>query len=101
MTGNLRLDEGSISSVVQGEKVDTGLVKLGAIVGNGCRLGIHTTINPGVKIGSGTFVSSGSLLSEDIADTQFVRMKEGKLVVSENRDRVPGAEERGKFRKKM
>jgi len=101
VTGNLRLDEGSISSEVKGESIDTGLIKFGTVIGNGCRLGIHTTINPGVKIGAGTFISSGAVISNDIPNAQFARMKSGELVVSENRNAIPNSEDREGFRKKM
>ncbi len=99
MTGNLRLDEGTIVSVVDGEKVDSGLQKFGAVIGDDCRLGVRTTMNPGVKIGSGTFVSSGALVEEDIADKQFARMKAGVLQCSDNRGTTPNPEDRVNFRK--
>jgi bifunctional UDP-N-acetylglucosamine pyrophosphorylase/glucosamine-1-phosphate N-acetyltransferase len=99
-TGNLRLDEAEISSVIKGEKIKTGLNKLGTIIGTDCRLGIHTGINPGVKIGSGTFISSHVLVSEDVPDKSFVTMKKDEMKVRENKIGVPGAEKREGFRNK-
>jgi len=98
ITGNLRLDEGEISSVVQGEKVSTGLHKLGVIVGQGCRFGIHTSVNPGVKVGAGTFVNSGCVLTEDIPDGRFLSWKDGSLHSTENRASAPLPAERNVYR---
>lgn len=97
MTGNLRLDEGEISSMADGKAIPTGLTKLGAIIGDGCRFGIQIGINPGVKIGSGCFVAGGVYVTEDIGDAKFVRMKDGKIDIRENRTVAPGMEERKKY----
>lgn len=100
VTGNLRLDEAEISSIVKGDKIKTGFNKFGTAIGSNCRLGIHTGINPGVKIGSGTFVSSHVLISEDVPDKSFVTMKKEKMKVRENKMGVPEAEGREAFREK-
>lgn len=97
ITGNLRLDEDSVHSMVQGQDLDTGLVKFGTAIGDHSRLGIHTSINPGVKIGTGSFVSSGTLVSEDIPDRSFVTMKGGELTVRPNRSVPPEASAREGF----
>lgn len=81
VTGNLRLDEELISSMVKGEKIPTHRQKFGAVLGEGCRTGIHTCLLPGVKIGPHSFISSGEIVSGDIPDTSF--FKGG--VVRENR----------------
>lgn len=99
MTGNFRLDEGEISSMVGDAQVPTGLHKLGVIVGDDCRFGIQIGMNPGVKVGEGTFVAGGTFLTEDVPGSSFVRTKEGKVVVTENRSKTPDAEQRDVFRK--
>ncbi len=82
---NYRLDEGMIRSTVKGEEVDTGMTKLGAIVGSGCRIGVHCTLAPGVKIGEGTFVNSACYIDRDIPDGSFVKMGVTGLDVRENK----------------
>jgi UDP-N-acetylglucosamine diphosphorylase / glucose-1-phosphate thymidylyltransferase / UDP-N-acetylgalactosamine diphosphorylase / glucosamine-1-phosphate N-acetyltransferase / galactosamine-1-phosphate N-acetyltransferase len=99
VTGNLRLDEGEILSLMKEEKIGTGLTKFGTIIGDDCRLGIRTCINPGVKIGAGSFVSSGSLVEEDIPDESFARMKDGVLAIKKNMTAAPKPAEREKYRK--
>jgi NDP-sugar pyrophosphorylase family protein len=42
-----------ITFVHSGETVHTGLRKLGAILGDGCRTGCNTVLNPGVLMGPG------------------------------------------------
>ncbi len=101
ITGNLRLDEGEISSACEGKNVATGLVKFGTVVGNHCRFGIGVRTNPGVKIGRDCFVAGGCFLQEDLPDESFAVTKEGKLEVRKNKTRAPGMEQRGKFLKKM
>lgn len=99
VTGNLRLDEGEISSFINDQKIPTGLNKFGTAIGNGCRVGIRVGINPGVKIGAGTFVGSGAIISEDIPDKSFAVMKAGELMVRPNAVSAPHPAEREKYRK--
>lgn len=73
MTGNLRLDETDISSMVQGKIISTGRLKLGAVIGANCRTGIHTGIAPGVKVGAGSFINSMTMVTEDVPDGSFVK----------------------------
>lgn len=68
---NLRLDEGEVSSVVSGERIRTGRTKLGAVIGADVRIGVNTSIMPGVKIGAGSFISAGLVVARDIAEERF------------------------------
>jgi len=68
---NFRLDEGSIRSMVNGEKIDTGKTKLGAVIGKNVRLGVNVSIMPGIKVGNSTFISSGLVLGLDVPDGKF------------------------------
>jgi UDP-N-acetylglucosamine diphosphorylase / glucose-1-phosphate thymidylyltransferase / UDP-N-acetylgalactosamine diphosphorylase / glucosamine-1-phosphate N-acetyltransferase / galactosamine-1-phosphate N-acetyltransferase len=52
---NLRLDHQSIHVLIQGERVDTRLKKLGAIVGDGAQVGCNCVINPGTILGKNSF----------------------------------------------
>jgi acetyltransferase-like isoleucine patch superfamily enzyme len=101
VTGNLRLDEGEIFSMVKEEKTGTGLTKFGTIIGDNCRLGIRTCINPGVKIGAGSFISSGCMVEEDIPNESFSRMKDGVLAIKKNTTKAPEPEGREKYLKKI
>lgn len=99
VTGNLRLDEAEVVSAHNDAKLGTGRTKVGAIIGENCRIGIHVGINPGVKIGEGSFISSMALVSEDVPARSFVTMKEGKMHVRENRTEAPRPEGREGYKK--
>ncbi len=52
---NLRLDHQPIHIFIQGEKINTGLSKLGAIVGDGAQVGCNCVINPGTILAKNSF----------------------------------------------
>lgn len=101
VTGNLRLDEAEISSLHNNDKLATGLTKFGAVIGSNSRIGIHTAISPGVKIGPGTFVSSATLVDSDVPDKSFVKMKDGLMTIRENTGEAPKPLEREKYKKQL
>ena len=53
---NLRLDQQSVKVDVSGEKVDTGLKKLGAIIGDNSQIGANAVLNPGTILGKKSVV---------------------------------------------
>lgn len=70
---NLRLDDGIISTTVKGERISTSRNKLGSLIGKNVRIGVNVSIMPGVCIGSGSFVSSGLTITENIPAGSFVK----------------------------
>jgi carbonic anhydrase/acetyltransferase-like protein (isoleucine patch superfamily) len=74
-TGNLRLDEKEIVSEIKGEKVCSQKSKLGAFIGKNVRVGINTSIMPGVKIGGGSFIGAHFLCDSDIPEKKFTYQK--------------------------
>lgn len=101
ITGNFRLDEAEVGSVVKGEKVQTGRTKLGCIIGNDCRIGVHVSTNPGVKIGAGCAIATSVFIKEDVADNQFVVMKNGEMNMRENRTPFSTLTNRNTLRKQL
>lgn len=57
---NLRLDRGEIAS--------TRRRKLGALIGKNVRIGVNTSIMPGVKIGKDSMIGAGLVVNRDIPD---------------------------------
>lgn len=53
---NLRLDEANIHLSWRGQDVDTGLRKLGVIMGDDVKVGINASIDVGAIIGEGSFI---------------------------------------------
>lgn len=48
---NFRFDGGNIKVPVGGERIDTGLVKFGAVIGDDCQIGANAVLNPGTILG--------------------------------------------------
>lgn len=99
VTGNLRLDEKNVQVSYDGKKIDARTNKFGAIIGNNVRVGVNTSLMPGIKIGSGSFIGAGIVVPEDVAENSFVR-GEWKLKISENRENIGGMD-RKKFKGKL
>jgi len=64
---NLRLDEAPIRVVWRGTEVDTGLRKLGVIMGDDVKVGINASIDAGTIIGEESFLGPGSHARGNIA----------------------------------
>jgi bifunctional UDP-N-acetylglucosamine pyrophosphorylase/glucosamine-1-phosphate N-acetyltransferase len=87
---NLRLDDGEISG--------TGRNKLGAMIGQGVRIGINASIMPGVKIGKNSFVGSGVILDRDLPEDSFCVAKSAYTVT---KNRAQASTSREEFKKKI
>jgi bifunctional UDP-N-acetylglucosamine pyrophosphorylase/glucosamine-1-phosphate N-acetyltransferase len=72
VTGNFKFDGQKVFSKVNEEKVDTNKNKLGAIVGNLSKIGVNTTIFPGVKIGKKTWIGPGEKVMFDVEDKVYL-----------------------------
>lgn len=90
VVANFRLDEGEIASVVQEETINTHRKKLGVMIGNDVRVGIHASFAPGVKVGEGSFISTATYVSRDVVENKYVHAHEGVLEERENKVEVPG-----------
>lgn len=65
ITANLRHDGCSVKYQVGEKLVDSGMKKLGAIVGDGCKTGVHTTFYPGTKMDPGSVTIPGEIVRRD------------------------------------
>ena len=65
-TENHRHDGRHHQSMIHGKLVNTGRLKLGAILGDGVRTGVNTSIEAGVKIGIARTTSPGTIVSKDL-----------------------------------
>lgn len=64
---NLRLDERTVRITVKGKEVETGLRKLGVIMGDDVKTGINASIDVGTVIGEGTFIGMGAVVRGTVA----------------------------------
>jgi bifunctional UDP-N-acetylglucosamine pyrophosphorylase/glucosamine-1-phosphate N-acetyltransferase len=67
-TANFRLDGRTVPSVVGGERLDTGRMKLGLVLGAGARLGVNTSTMPGVKIGADALIGPMLKVTRDVPE---------------------------------
>jgi UDP-N-acetylglucosamine diphosphorylase/glucosamine-1-phosphate N-acetyltransferase len=66
ITANLRFDRRTVKMTVKGKRVDTGLKKLGAVVGGHAQTGINVSLMPGVKVGSYAKIWPGCVVYRDV-----------------------------------
>ncbi len=76
VTANLRLDEGNVRVVVGDTRVDSGMAKLGAMVGTRVRVGINASLMPGVRVGSGSAIGPGAIVTRDVAEGRFLTVRQ-------------------------
>ncbi len=64
---NLRLDEGNVHVSWKGQDLDTGLRKLGVIMGDDVKVGINASIDAGTIIGEESFIGPGATVRGNVA----------------------------------
>lgn len=83
---NLRFDDKHVKVTVKNERIDSGLRKLGAIFGDDVKTGINTSVNPGVKIGNGSFINAGCVIYQDIDSFSLVTTETNLIVKKLKKD---------------
>ncbi len=96
---NLRLDEGDIFSIMKGDRMNTKRNKLGVIIGRDVRIGVNTSIMPGIKIGAHSFVGAGIVVDKDIPGDSFC-MAQSVYTVTPN-NRTLSSKGRDEFKKRL
>jgi NDP-sugar pyrophosphorylase family protein len=71
-TANYRIDGRTVRSVVNSERLDTGRMKLGLMLGAETKVGVNTSTMPGVKIGAGCMIGPGLNVTRDVPDGERV-----------------------------
>ncbi|NMB84415.1 hypothetical protein GYA28_04000 [Candidatus Roizmanbacteria bacterium] len=82
VTANFRFDGKNVGSVVAGDNKNTQMVKLGAIIGKLTKVGINSSLLPGVKIGQNCQIGPASIIFKDLPDGMF--SFQGKTVKNRN-----------------
>lgn len=66
MVGNVRSDGAHVTSAMEdGKMVDTGRSHFGAVIGQGVRTGVNTSICPGCKLSAGCCTEPGEVVKQD------------------------------------
>ena len=66
ITANLRFDKTPVEVTIKGERVNSGRKKLGVIMGDNVQTGINVNINPGIVIGSDSWITPGVTIQQDV-----------------------------------
>lgn len=74
--GTLRFDDGQSVHTVKGRKEIPLNYANASYMGDNSRTGVCAILMPGVKVGTGSVVSSGVILSEDLKDNTLVYVKQ-------------------------
>jgi NDP-sugar pyrophosphorylase family protein len=99
ITANFRLDESNIKVRTGPAKIDTETDKLGAIIGKGCRIGIHASLMPGIRIGDHSFIGSHVYLTDDIDANKKVIAEPNYRILPN--DTKTDADKRHELRRKL
>jgi len=75
ITANVRLDRDNVKAMVKEKKIDTGLKSLGATFGQNAKIGIQTSLMPGVFIGANAVVGPHSFVLRNIKDNTLFYTK--------------------------
>ncbi len=63
---NKRLDGKTVKMMIDGKLIDTGQVKLGCVIGRGCKIGVNCSIMPGVRIAAGSVVLPQRMVKRNV-----------------------------------
>ena len=85
ITANFRFDEKNIQVWVGDRRVDSGTNKLGAIIGNNCKTGINSCLEPGVKIGPQSMVGPNVDLQSDLEPETIILVNKNSYVKTKTR----------------
>lgn len=70
VTANVRIDRGGIKPFFNNKKIESGLNRLGVIIGENTNIGINCSLMPGTLIGADCLVGPGSLLKGNLSDNK-------------------------------
>ncbi|HEY8745277.1 MAG TPA: hypothetical protein VIU62_19485, partial [Chloroflexota bacterium] len=76
VTANVRHDHRTVSSVVRGERLDSGREKFGLICGAHTAFGVQAAAMPGVKVGEGSRVGPGIILYRDVPERRQLLLRQ-------------------------
>jgi len=76
ITGNLRLDDKTVKSEIEGKVLSTGRRKIGVIMGDNVKTAIDVFFMPGVIVGNNSAIGTGVIVNRNIGSNLFVHIKQ-------------------------
>jgi len=80
VTANLRFDEKTVKLKIDRKEIDSGLSKLGVIMGEGCKTGISSCMMPGIRVGPNSIVGPNVCLYDDLEPNQKIFVHKNNYV---------------------
>lgn len=78
---NFKQTSGTVSVVIDGQKIDTGLRKFGAIMGDHSTVGCNGVLNPGSLIGQGSVLYAQCNWRGVLPSRQIVKIRQSQEIV--------------------
>lgn len=82
---NFKLGEDTIKTTIMGQKFDTNKIKFGSVIGTNVRIGVNTSIMPGVKIGKNCVIGAAVYLDRDLPNGKFCIIKNIQYTIKNNK----------------
>ena len=100
ITANFRFDEKNVQVRIGEKRIDSGTNKLGAIIGDNCKTGINSCLEPGVKLGPHSIVGPNVDLQDDLEQGKIIFVDKNSYVTKENKIAV-SSESKKRLMKKL
>ncbi len=94
ITANFRFDEKNVKLNIEGERLDSGTDKLGALIGDNCKTGINACLSPGIKIGPHSIVGPNVNLQNDLEPGKIIFVNKKSYLVIENKITISSEKKR-------
>ena len=79
ITSNVKSDKTLVTIKVEGKKIETGLKKMGAMLGDEVEVGCNTVMNPGTIIGKHSNIYPLSMVRGYVPENSIYK-KQGEVV---------------------
>ncbi|MCD6464866.1 NTP transferase domain-containing protein [Candidatus Bathyarchaeota archaeon] len=76
ISANLRFDKKTVKMKIRGEKIDTGRMKMGVIMGDNVMTGIGALFMPGVTIGHNSWIGPNIVVYNDVPPNTILTLEQ-------------------------
>jgi len=76
ISANLRFDKKTVKMKIRGEKIDTGRMKMGVIMGDNVMTGIGALFMPGVTIGHSSWIGPNIVVYNDVPPNTILTLEQ-------------------------
>jgi len=79
---NLKITKGNVEIVTDEKRIDTGLRKFGAIIGDAAEVGCHCVLNPGSILGRGAILYAGISWRGVCPPDTVVKLRQAQVLIA-------------------